>query len=94
MDTASAPSASAFAASAPWRMPPDTMSCTLRCMSSSCSASTAWRTAGRVGTPACSMKTSWVAAVPPCIPSTTTASAPALTARATSYPTRAAPIFT
>ena len=32
-------------------------------------ASTASRRAGRVGIPACSMNTCWVAAVPPCMPS-------------------------
>ena len=52
------------------------------------------RTAGSVGMPACSMKTSWVAAVPPCIPSTTTTSAPAATASFTSWSTRVAPTFT
>ena len=41
-------------------------------------------TAGMVGIPTCSMNTSWVAAVPPCIPSRTITSAPALTASATS----------
>ena len=46
------------------------------------------------GCPACSMKTSWVAAVPPCIPSTTTTSAPAATASFTSWSTRVAPTFT
>ena len=84
METASAPRARAFATSAPVRIPPETMSCTLRCMSSSRNASTASRTAGRVGIPTSSMNTSWVAAVPPCIPSTTTASAPAFTASITS----------
>ena len=49
IDTASAPIASAFATSAPVRMPPEMMSCTLRCMSSSSSASTASRSAGSVG---------------------------------------------
>ena len=34
--------------------------------------------------PTCSMNTSWVAAVPPCMPSTTTTSAPACTASFTS----------
>ena len=38
IETASAPSASAFATSAPLRIPPETISCTLRCMPSSCSA--------------------------------------------------------
>ena len=42
------------------------------------------RTAGIVGMPTCSMNTSWVAAVPPCMPSTTTTSAPAFTASCTS----------
>jgi hypothetical protein len=37
-----------------------------------------------VGIPTCSMNTSCVAAVPPCIPSTTTTSAPAFTASAVS----------
>ena len=37
------------------------------------------------------MNTSWVAAVPPCMPSSTTASAPALTASATSKYGRVAP---
>ena len=37
-----------------------------------------------VGMPTCSMKTSWVAAVPPCMPSTTITSAPAFTASWTS----------
>ena len=58
METASAPIASAFATSAPERIPPDTTSCTLRCISNSTSASTAWRNAGKVGMPTCSMKTS------------------------------------
>jgi predicted phosphodiesterase len=40
--------------------------------------------AGSVGMPTCSMKTSCVAAVPPCIPSTTMTSAPAFTASCTS----------
>jgi hypothetical protein len=40
IDTASAPSARHFATSAPLRMPPDTISCTLRCMPSSCRAFT------------------------------------------------------
>ena len=40
--------------------------------------------AGKVGRRTLSMHTSWVAAVPPCMPSTTTASAPALTASMTS----------
>ena len=43
IETASAPSASALATSAPLRMPPETMSCTLRCMPRSCSACTAGR---------------------------------------------------
>ena len=84
IETASAPRASALATSAPVRMPPETMSWTLRCMSSSISDSTACGMAARIGIPTCSMKTSWVAAVPPCMPSSTIASAPALTASATS----------
>ena len=84
IETASAPSASAFATSAPLRIPPETISCTFRCMPSSWSASTAIRVAGSVGIPTCSMKTSCVAAVPPCIPSTTITSAPAFTASWTS----------
>ena len=67
-----------MATSAPVRMPPETMSCTLRCTPSSCSAWTACGIAASVGIPTCSMKTSCVAAVPPCMPSTTTTSAPAL----------------
>ncbi len=84
IETASAPRASALATSAPVRMPPETTSCTLRCMPSSCSACVACGTAASVGIPTCSMNTSWVAAVPPCIPSTTTTSAPAATASLTS----------
>ena len=72
IETASAPSASALATSAPDRIPPETISWTLRCMSSSCSASTACGIAASVGIPTCSMNTSWVAAVPPCMPSRTT----------------------
>ena len=49
-----------------------------------CSACTACGTAASVGMPTCSMNTSWVAAVPPCMPSTTTTSAPACTASFTS----------
>ena len=60
----------------------------------SSSASTAWRTAASVGMPTCSMNTVCVAAVPPCMPSTTTTSAPACTASFTSWKTRVAPIFT
>ena len=48
------------------------------------SACTACGTAASVGMPTCSMNTSWVAAVPPCMPSTTTTSAPAWTASFTS----------
>src|SRR6516165_3322056 len=48
-------------------MPPDMINCTFRCWPSSWSASTAWRKAGKVGMPACSINTSWVAPVPPCI---------------------------
>ena len=84
IDTASAPRASALATSAPERMPPDTTSCTSPATPRSASASAASRTAASVGIPVCSMKTSWVAAVPPCIPSTTTTSAPAATASLTS----------
>ena len=40
------------------------------------------------------MNTSWVAAVPPCMPSSTTTSAPAFTASATSKFGRLAPTFT
>ena len=40
--------------------------------------------AASVGMPTCSMKTSWVAPVPPCMPSRTTTSAPAFTASWTS----------
>ena len=94
METASAPRASALATSAPERMPPETTSCTSSRAPMSRSASAAMRTAGRVGMPACSMNTSWVAAVPPCMPSTTTTSAPAATASFTSWSTRVAPIFT
>ena len=36
------------------------------------------------GCPTCSMKTSWVAAVPPCMPSKTIASAPAFIANVVS----------
>ena len=60
----------------------------------SSSAAAAIRTAGRVGMPVCSMKTSCVAAVPPCIPSTTITSAPAATANLTSWSTRVAPTLT
>ena len=45
---------------------------------------TAGGMAERVGMPTCSMKTSCVAAVPPCMPSTTTTSAPDFTASAVS----------
>ena len=48
------------------------------------SAWTAGLMAPRIGSPTCSMNTSWVAAVPPCMPSSTTTSAPALTASAVS----------
>ncbi|SLJ82910.1 Uncharacterised protein [Mycobacteroides abscessus subsp. abscessus] len=65
-------------------MPPETISCTLRCTPSSCNACTACGMAARVGMPTCSMNTSWVAAVPPCMPSTTITSAPAFTASLTS----------
>jgi hypothetical protein len=58
------------------------------------SASAASRTAASVGMPVCSMKKSWVAAVPPCIPSRTTTSAPASTASLTSLVTLVAPNFT
>src|SRR6516164_4595777 len=67
IETASAPIANALATSAPLRMPPDMINCTFRCWPSSWSASTAWRKAGKVGMPACSINTSWVAPVPPCI---------------------------
>jgi hypothetical protein len=60
----------------------------------SSSASTAWRTAASVGMPTCSMNTVCVAAVPPCMPSTTTTSAPECTASFTSLKVRVAPIFT
>ena len=63
-------------------------------MSSSWSASTASGIAASVGMPACSMNTSCVAAVPPCMPSSTITSAPDLTASATSKFGREAPIFT
>ena len=62
-----------------------TINCTLRCISNSSRASTAWRKAGRVGIPTCSIKTSCVAPVPPCMPSITATSAPAFTANAVSY---------
>ena len=78
IETASAPSASALATSAPERIPPETTSWMRRCIPSSWSASTARRTAGSVGIPTCSMKTSCVAAVPPCMPSRTMTSAPGL----------------
>ena len=84
IETASAPSAKALATSAPLLTPPETMSCTCRCRPSSCSAAVACGTAASVGMPTCSMNASWVAAVPPCIPSTTTTSAPAATASFTS----------
>ena len=45
---------------------------------------TAGRIAASVGTPTCSMNTSCVAAVPPCMPSRTTTSAPAFAASAVS----------
>ena len=45
---------------------------------------TAGRIAARIGSPTCSMKTSWVAAVPPYMPSSTTTSAPDFTASAVS----------
>ena len=48
----------------------------------SCNASTAGLIHARVGWPTFSMNTSCVAAVPPCIPSRTTTSAPALRASA------------
>ena len=47
-------------------------------MSSSCSDSTACGIAARIGMPTCSMNTSCVAAVPPCMPSSTITSAPGL----------------
>ena len=85
MEAASAPRASALATSAPERMPPATMSFTSRrCTPSSLRARTDSPMAATVGMPTCSMNTSWVAAVPPCMPSTTTASAPAFTASAVS----------
>ena len=79
----------------PMRMPPETINCTspLPCRSRRAPRPPC-RTAGSVGIPACSMNTSCVAAVPPCIPSTTTTSAPAATASLTSWSTRVAPIFT
>ena len=94
IDTASAPIASAFATSAPVRMPPETMSCTLPFMFRSSSASTAWRNAASVGMPTFSMNTVCVAAVPPCMPSTTITSAPEYTASLTSWKVRVAPAFT
>ena len=94
IETASAPIASALATSAPVRMPPETTSCTTPRRFRSSSASTAWRTAASVGTPTCSMNTVCVAAVPPCMPSTTTTSAPAIAASFTSLKVRVAPIFT
>ena len=84
IDTASAPSAIHFATSAPLRTPPDTINCTSRCISRSCKARTASRIQARMGCPTCSINTSCVAAVPPCIPSSTTTSAPALTANVVS----------
>jgi hypothetical protein len=75
-------------------MPPETISWTLPFMSRSSRALTAWRTAARVGMPTCSMKQVWVAAVPPCMPSTTTTSAPECTASLTSLKVRVAPTFT
>src|SRR3990170_1472421 len=62
IETASAPSASALATSAPLRMPPETMSCTWRCKPRSCSAWTAGLMAPRIGRPTCSMNTSCVGA--------------------------------
>ncbi len=84
IETASAPSASAFATSAPDRIPPETISCTWRCMPRSCSDRTASGIAAMIGIPTCSMNTSWLAAVPPSMPSSTITSAPAFTARAVS----------
>jgi hypothetical protein len=84
IDTASAPSASALATSAPDRIPPETISCTCLCMPSSWSDRTASGIAAMIGIPTCSMNTSWLAAVPPSMPSSTITSAPALTASATS----------
>ena len=92
--TASAPMASALATSAPLRMPPEITNCTVPRMFRSSSASTAWRSAASVGMPTCSMNTVCVAAVPPCMPSTTITSAPACTASFTSLNTRVAPTFT
>ena len=43
--------------------------------------------------PACSMNTCWVAAVPPCMPSSTITSAPDFTHSLTSSGTRVAPIL-
>ena len=94
IETASAPSARALATSAPVLIPPETISCTSRSTPSSRSASPASLTAARVGMPACSMNVSWVAPVPPCMPSTTTTSAPAATASFTSWLTRVAPTLT
>src|SRR5580693_2948831 len=51
IETASAPSASAFATSAPLRTPPEMINCTLRCIPSSSSARTAGRIAASVGIP-------------------------------------------
>ena len=50
-------------------------------MPRSCSAFTACGMQARIGMPTCSMNTSCVAAVPPCMPSSTTTSAPAFTAK-------------
>ena len=80
IDTASAPKAKAFATSAPFLIPPETINWTCRWRFCSCNASTDERIQARVGIPTCSIKISCVAAVPPCIPSITIASAPAFIA--------------
>ena len=94
METASAPSASAFAASTPFLIPPEMMTCTSPSAFISSSDRTASHRADNVGTPVWSRSASGDAPVAPSIPSITRTSAPAFTASFTSSETREAPIFT
>ena len=94
IDTASAPSARALAASAPFLMPPDTTSWTSPSTFMSSSARTASQTALRVGMPVWSSSTSGEAPVAPSMPSSTITSALPLTASLMSSATRLAPSLT
>ena len=87
MYTASAPKAIAFATSAPDLIPPAATRLTSLLKLMSLRASSAFTIASIVGIPACSVTTSGPAPVPPCIPSTTIISAPALAAIFTSCST-------